>query len=259
MRIDEVVVVLDELAPLRLAASWDNVGLLVRAERPVRRIGLCIDLTEAVLDELEQHHVDLIVAYHPTIFKGLKRLVGRTPTERVVMRVLRSGLHVHAPHTALDAAAGGMGDWLAAALGPAEGVLPIEPRVDDPAVGMGRRGRLVATARLRDLIGPIKRHLGLPHLRIAGPLDHQVSTFAVCPGAGGELFERMGPVDLLLTGELRHHDVLARVGAGTAVVLTDHTNTERGYLPRFAERLRAALPGIEVVVSSVDDDPLTVV
>jgi putative NIF3 family GTP cyclohydrolase 1 type 2 len=57
---------------------------------------------------------------------------------------------------------------------------------------------------------------------------------------------------------MRHHDVLRWVGAGAAVVLTDHTNTERGFLPVLASRLRASLPGVEVHLSEVDADPLSV-
>jgi putative NIF3 family GTP cyclohydrolase 1 type 2 len=67
-------------------------------------------------------------------------------------------------------------------------------------------------------------------------------------------------VDLCLTGELRHHDVMARVHNGTSVILSDHTHSERGYLPLLANRLQTALGGaIEALVSQSDDDPLSVV
>ena len=66
-------------------------------------------------------------------------------------------------------------------------------------------------------------------------------------------------IDILLTGELGHHEVLAHVEHGGAVVLTDHTNCERGYLPQYAARIERACPDLTVVVSSVDRDPLSVV
>lgn len=259
MELDRVVEALEGLAPLRLAASWDNVGLLVRGDRGVARVGLCIDLTEPVLDELERADCDLIVAYHPAIFKGLKRLAGRSPAERVVGRLLRAGRHLYSPHTALDAAAGGMAEWLAGAVGPAAELAPIEPDLREVAVGAGRIGRLAEARTVGEVVRSVKEQLGLAHVRVAGPLDLSVRRFAVCPGAGGSLFEQVRGVDLLLTGEMRHHDVLERVALGGAVVLTDHTHSERGYLPRFAGRLGAALgPGVALVVSKVDDDPLRV-
>ena len=57
---------------------------------------------------------------------------------------------------------------------------------------------------------------------------------------------------------MRHHDILNRVANGTSVILTDHTNTERGYLPILAERLRASL-SVNILLSTVDTDPLVIV
>jgi putative NIF3 family GTP cyclohydrolase 1 type 2 len=85
-----------------------------------------------------------------------------------------------------------------------------------------------------------------------------VETLAVCPGAGGSLL-RNARADLLLTGEMRHHDVLAANARGSTVVLTDHTNCERGYLPVLRDKLLEQLPDLGVVVSELDADPLRVV
>jgi putative NIF3 family GTP cyclohydrolase 1 type 2 len=82
----------------------------------------------------------------------------------------------------------------------------------------------------------------------------------VCAGAGGSVFEHCHDVDLLLTGEMRHHDILARVASGTSVILTDHTNCERGYLPNLAARLRSVFgEDVAVHVASSDKDPLSIV
>ena len=63
--------------------------------------------------------------------------------------------------------------------------------------------------------------------------------------------------DLFLTGELRHHDVLAALARGTSVVLAEHSSSERGFLPAFAERLRVSAGGeLDVVVSDADCEPL---
>ncbi len=88
--LDAALAALERLAPLAAAGDWDNVGLLLRGTRPVRRIGLCIDLTEPVLDELEAADVDLVVSYHPPIFRGLKRITGESGLERSVLRLVRA-------------------------------------------------------------------------------------------------------------------------------------------------------------------------
>ncbi len=256
-----VLQALETIAPLKGAASWDNVGLLVKGTRPIQRIGVCIDLTPAVLDELIGEDVDFIIAYHPTLFRGLKRITGSTAIENTLLRLIRAGIHLYAPHTALDAAVDGMADWLTEAIvHPSQAIQhrPIEAVAWDPNVGVGRQGLLAAPVPVRHLIPRIKAWLGIDHLRVAGDLDAPRGTYAVCPGAGGTVFAPLSNIDLLLTGEMGHHEVLASVARGATVVLTDHTHCERGYLMRYAARIHAST-GLDVRVSAVDTDPLSVV
>lgn len=111
---DEVLDVLQEIAPLELAAEWDNVGLVVAARRsgPVARVLLTIDLTEAVVAEAAAMRADLVVAYHPPIFRGIKKLDESDPKQRAALLAFSHGIDVYSPHTALDAAPGGVADWL---------------------------------------------------------------------------------------------------------------------------------------------------
>lgn len=260
--IDDVVRALDTIAPLSFAAPWDNVGLLVpptEAHARVARVVLTIDLTARVLDDALATGVDLIVAYHPPIFDGKKRFRADVPSERLLLAAIRAGVGVFAPHTSLDAAPGRMGDWLAAAIGTGA-VSVLEPHASVAGAGMGRRVAYARPRTLVDALARIKKHLGVPRLRVAAPASKTfvVRSAAFCPGAGGALFERVADVDLLVTGETRHHDVLAHVAAGRAVVLAEHSNTERGYLRHYAKLVRDALPGVDVTIAQGDADPLRV-
>lgn len=276
--LEAVLNALAEIAPLHRAAGWDNVGLLVEplgADAPVRRVLLTIDLTEPVLADAIAAEVDVVVAYHPPIFGGLKRLDRRVATQRVVIDAIRAGVAIYSPHTAADAAAGGVCDWLIDTVGALSSRAAIEPAKDAESgeagvpVGMGRRGRLADGATLDTLVARIKAGLGLDHVRVAAAGRHRlgeaIHEVAVCPGAGGALFAALpmagaAAPELLLTGEMRHHDVLARVAAGTSVVLTDHTNCERGWLPTLRSRLRDRLgKAVDVVLAAADADPLVVV
>ena len=102
-----VVDALESLAPLSGAASWDNVGLLVEPVpgAAVGRVLLCIDLSESVMDEAVSGGAELVVAYHPPIFTGARRLTQAVPLQRSILRAVRHGIAIHSPHTALDAAA----------------------------------------------------------------------------------------------------------------------------------------------------------
>jgi dinuclear metal center YbgI/SA1388 family protein len=269
----EVLDALERLYPLALAEPWDNVGLLVPPaaglEGRCRRVLVTIDLGEGVIDEACALDADLVVAYHPPIFQALKRFALERPGDRAVLRAVRSGIAIFSPHTAADAAPAGVNDWLADALGqgrrrpivPARAA-PGEPMPPD-AAGQGRRVELDRPAPLGELVARIKDHLDLPRLRVAAAARHReggsIQTVAVCAGAGGKLFESVGAVDLLWTGEMRHHDVLGRVASGTSVVLCDHSNTERGYLVRLAARLAGAVAELDVAVAARDEEPLAIV
>lgn len=252
----DVVAALEAIAPPRLAAPWDNVGLLLEGTRDVSRVVVCVDLTPAVLAEALGLGADLILAYHPPLFAPVKRLTTATPYSRLLLALVRSGLHVYSPHTALDAAGGGMTDWLLEPFGPLASVSPIEPDRADPTVGAGRVATLRAPAEWGALADAVKAHLGVDHVRVAVPTEPRpIRRVAVCPGAGGTVFDKVD-ADLYVTGELRHHDVLARVAAGAVVVLSEHTHTERGFLPRVARQLEAAVPGLVVSCATSCADPL---
>lgn len=114
MKLQQALDVLEQIAPTRLAQSWDNVGLLVGdPAQDVSAAILTIDYTPAVASEAVEKGCDLIVAYHPPIFQPLRRLAAPSP----VFDAIRRGVAIYSPHTALDAAPGGTNDVLADALG----------------------------------------------------------------------------------------------------------------------------------------------
>ena len=257
---------LEELAPLHGAAPWDNVGLLLepRVDAEVSRVLLCIDLSEPVVDEALELGASLVVAYHPPIFSGVKRLTQSRPLDRSIMRLIGAQVALYSPHTALDAVPGGVCDWLAEGLGSLSGSRPIEPSQPDSEAGMGRLVSLQEPSTVNALLVRLKVHLGLSHLRCAlpdgaDPSTMQVQDVALCPGAGGDLFEKVAGADLFLSGEMRHHDILARVAEGAAVILCDHSNSERGYLKRLSQALSQIFgDALHVEVSGADVEPLQV-
>ncbi|MBT3200314.1 MAG: Nif3-like dinuclear metal center hexameric protein [Phycisphaerales bacterium] len=116
MKTAQIVNLLEQIAPPSLAEDWDNVGLLVgdRAAN-VRKVMLCIDLTPEVLEEAITEKVQMVMAYHPVIFKPISRVT--SDANEVVYQAARHGISVYSMHTALDVAPGGTNDVLADAMG----------------------------------------------------------------------------------------------------------------------------------------------
>lgn len=260
MQLRRVVAALERIAPPELAEPWDNVGLLVAPRRApeVRRILLAIDLTLPVVAESVQRRCELVVAYHPPLFDPLRSLAPGAPRVDVLLAALEARLAIWSPHTALDAVDGGVNDWLAEALGPGQRE-PLQVRATDVAgTGLGRRVVLARSAPLGAVAARVQRWLRVRHLQVGAAGRHPVRTAAVCAGAGGSVVAG-ADADLVLTGELRHHDVLDFVARGVHVILAGHSHTERGYLLRLRRRLSAELgAGTAVWISRADRDPLRV-
>ncbi len=118
MKITDLVAAMERIAPVQLAEDWDNVGLLMgsREWTLAGPVLLTIDLTEAVAAEAARLKCGAVVAYHPPIFEAMKHITCDSEAGRVALKLLGAGIAVYSPHTALDAAPGGMTDWLAEGL-----------------------------------------------------------------------------------------------------------------------------------------------
>lgn len=117
---------------------------------------------------------------------------------------------------------------------------------------------------LSEIVKRVKAHLKLEHIRLACPHrsgdNPLITRVAACAGSGGSVLEGVR-ADLLLTGEMSHHQVLAAIGRGSAVVLCEHTNTERGFLQgKYRQWLEDVLGNqVQVTVATTDRDPLQIV
>ncbi|OQY06727.1 MAG: Nif3-like dinuclear metal center hexameric protein [Planctomycetales bacterium 4572_13] len=132
MKIKEIAQTVEGIAPLGLAQDWDNVGLLIgNPAKNIKNILLTIDTTKAVVEEAKAQKADLILAYHPIIWDGLKRVTADGETAHIY-ELIKSGISVFCIHTALDVAAGGVNDALAGILG-IENPKPIGDFVANPA------------------------------------------------------------------------------------------------------------------------------
>jgi dinuclear metal center YbgI/SA1388 family protein len=276
MQLSDLLSCLRAVAPEPLAEDWDAVGLHIGWQnQTVERALLCIDLTEPVLAEACEQGVNLIVAYHPPIFKPLASITDDQPRGRILLEAIRRGMAIYSPHTALDSAAGGVNDFLADGLSPDQR-WPIRPVAAESLGGLHEelptaaqnagQGRVLTfhePLTLDQLTGRLKQCLGMDRIHVgpadspdsAAPGNQPIHRLALCPGAGASLMPEAGEIQAFITGEMRHHDQLAAKAAGTAVLLPGHSETERPYLPTYRQRLIDAGGEIDWLVSEVDRAP----
>lgn len=248
---------LERIAPLKYAEDWDNVGLLAGdVQQKITGVMLCIDLNPEIIQEAQTLQCNLIIAYHPPIFKPVTRLIAN----HVVYTAIQKGLAIYSPHTALDYASGGINDALA-------DMLQLHDRqplrfnnLDETNIGTGRIGDLKTATSVTAIINRIKQQLHLQHVLIAGPIDKTISRVACLGGAGGDFIDEIiaQGAELFLTGEIRHHDALKAANAGLTVISTLHSNSERLVLPVVKQKLSALCQNLKILISKWDKDPMRV-
>ncbi|KAI8803785.1 GTP cyclohydrolase 1 type 2/Nif3 [Cladochytrium replicatum] len=283
--LQRVIRAMEKIAPLHLAeTAWDNVGVLVESPHPNptgNRVFLTIDLSPRVLKEaLSTPNVGVIVAYHPPLFRAIKKFTMADPMQRAALSCAAAGISIFSPHTALDSAVGGINDWIVDGLsrGPEDKITPVTAKVgatgEGPAGEGAGAGRIIYFSnpwRFEELVEKVKSHLGIKYVRVAVSDAAEnssdgavlVKSVAVCAGSGASVLLGAN-ADVYLTGELSHHEVLAANNSGSSVILCEHSNSERGYLSAvLAPKLRELFSEdgsspLEVIVSSQDRDPLSV-
>jgi len=118
MKISEITQAIESVAPLRYQESYDNCGLQIGdATGDATGVLLCLDVTEAIVEEAIERGCNMIVAHHPLIFSGLKRITGRTYVERTVQKAIKNDIAIYAVHTNLDNMAHGVNARIAQRLG----------------------------------------------------------------------------------------------------------------------------------------------
>ncbi|MFD0795262.1 Nif3-like dinuclear metal center hexameric protein [Mucilaginibacter litoreus] len=118
MKLSQLTVYLESIAPLSYQEDYDNAGLIVgHADKEVFQAMVSLDCTEAVVDEAIATACDVIISHHPIVFKGLKKFNGKTYVERVVEKAIRNDIALYAIHTNLDSIMTGVNARICETLG----------------------------------------------------------------------------------------------------------------------------------------------
>lgn len=246
--VQEILRELSAFAPPELACSWDNVGLLVDAGRPVDKVLTALDITADVVREAAASGCQLIVSHHPVIFDPMKRIA----VDDVPALLLQNGISGICMHTNLDATEGGVNDTLADHLGIAR-----EDRRNF-ADNCGRIGSVQATtvAQIAKFCADTL-HSGVKYVDCGKP----VTCLAEVSGAGGSYLQQAidEGADCLVTGEAAHHIALLARQKGIGLVVAGHWGTEQGIADVLAARLCTAFPQLQVCHAEADTDPYTYV
>ena len=274
LRIHEIVSAFEAVAPLALQESYDNSGLIVgEMGTQVSKALLCLDSTEAVVDEAIAKGCDLIIAHHPIVFGGLKRFTGGDYVQRAVIKAIRNNIAIYACHTNLDnVLRGGVNERIAQQLGfEAERVLrPVAAdfgsvaavgRLDDSDVfrtaGAGVLCNLQKPMNVLDFLQHLKAKMGVEVVKYTKCDVEMVSKVAICGGAGSFLIGdalRAG-ADAFITSDVKYHEFFDAEGK---MLLCDigHYESEKYTIDLFSNILSAKFPKFATIFAGTITNPI---
>jgi dinuclear metal center YbgI/SA1388 family protein len=207
--IQDVIQVLETVAPPHLQESYDNAGLLVGdPASPVRGILFCLDSTEAVVEEAIRKGCNLVIAHHPIVFRGLKKINGKNYVERTVIQAIRNDVALYAIHTNLDNTfRKGVNSKIAEKLGLIDTRI-LAPRPAATDTGAGVIGQLPQAMEEMAFLHHVKKALRTNCVRYTALRGRTVQTVAVCGGAGSFLLPdalRAG-ADAYVSADFKYHE-----------------------------------------------------
>lgn len=258
MKLELITQFLEELAPLKLAESWDNVGLLWGdAGRDVTTVMTCLTLTPEVAQEAVERDVDLIVTHHPILFRPIQKLTTQTDEGAMLLLLASRQIAVYSAHTAFDSAESGINSQWCELL-ELQQVSPLRPCDDSAEIGSGRAGLLSSPVSLGELIDRLKEISGQTALQHVGSRDERISKVAVACGSAAEFMHeaKQQGCDVLVTGEARFHACLEAKQLGLCLILLGHYASERFACEKLAEVLTLQLPELTSFASQTESDPL---
>ena len=256
MILQDIINIIESVAPLSYQEIWDNSGLQVGDRNAeVKKALLTVDVTESVVDEAISLGYDLIVSHHPLLFRGLKQLTGSTPQERCVEKAIRHGIAIYSAHTSMDSYLHGVSGRMAEKLGIADYRVLI-PSTNDAKVGLGVIGELMEAVDNEAFVSKVAQVFGEPGaaLRWVEGSKKQVKRVALCGGAGAEFLEEAiaQGADAFVSADFKYHE-LQSADQRITVIDMDHWVSEHFTREIFEELLS---PYIHTRVASVDKSPV---
>ncbi len=246
----EVTDIIEQRFPKEYALDWDNVGLLAgRDDKEVRCIYIALDASDEVIHTAAQQGADMLVTHHPLIFSGMKRITNQDFIGRRILGLIRRDISYYAMHTNYDVLG------MAALSGSMIGLKQPEALevTCEAQEGIGRIGQLEKAVSLKQCCEDVKRAFHLESVRVFGNPDRTVERIAICPGSGksviGEALKKQA--DVLITGDIGHHEGIDAAAQGMVVIDAGHYGLEHIFVEDMKDYLGKKLEGVQIITAPV--------
>jgi len=221
--LSEVLEIANQLFPFDLAEDWDNCGIQIgNPSRQINSIAFSVDATPKTVKFAETHSCNLLITHHPVLLESIRSITPATLAGQTLLQAAASGVDILSLHTNLDAAPGGLNDYLTKNMNLESIIVPTPAKC-------ARLGKLPAPMGIWEYARQLSQKLHLTNVRIISESDKNVQTVFCASGSGmGYLHEaiRYG-ADLIVTGDVRYHAAREALAMGIPIIDAGHYGLEK--------------------------------
>lgn len=250
--------IIEDFAPLHLQEQYDNSGLNVGDyDAGVTGVLICVDFTEAVLNEAIDKGCNLIVSHHPLLFHPLKQVIEGNHIQGILRKALTTGISLYSAHTNLDCATGGMSHFLGRKLGlTSMSILSSESK--ESVTGFGVVGKLEKPVTVKDFLQSIKKYLHCGCIRYSDAgSSRNISTVALSTGSGGAFIGKAiaAGADIFVSADFRYNDFFSP-GGKTIIADVGHFESEYCAIELLYDIITKKIPTFAVHKSERSSNPV---
>lgn len=254
----DIIRQIEEKYPGSYAMNWDNVGLLAgRYEKEVKKIYIALDATDEVVEAAIAESADMLITHHPLIFSGIKKITDGDFIGNRLIRLIQNDISYYAMHTNYDVL--GMAELSGMKMNFKNAEVLEVTAFGEVPEGIGRVADLEQPITLRTCCENVKEIFALDSVKVFGCLDRTVQRVAISGGSGKSM---IGPAlekkaDVLITGDIGHHEGIDAVAQDLAIIDAGHYGIEHIFIEDIKCYLEENLINISVKSAPISH-PFTV-
>ena len=257
MKIQKVIDAIELWTPTNQSEEFDNVGLIIgNSDNDITGVIVSLDTTEKIIDEAIEKNCNLIVSFHPIIFKGLKKLTSNSYVEKTIIKAIENKVSIYSIHTSLDNHAEGVNYVISKKLGLINTKILI-PKENNKSIGMGRIGELEKSLNENEFIIYLKDKMKTNLIRHSRFIGKKIKKIAVLGGSGAfGIDEAINQnADAYVTADLKYHNFFE---ANNKIVLFDigHFESEQFTKNLIHDYLSKKFPSFAIVLATTNTNPV---
>ena len=257
MKLIDIQHVLEDWSPLSNAEDFDNVGLLVGdPNTTIKRAIITLDTTQNVLNEAIELDCNLIITFHPLLYKGYESLKTEEYVDEIIIKALKHNINIYAIHTNLDNNPKGVSFQIAKKLGLNNLDIMIKKEGKEN-IGMGMIGDLDCEKKETDFLNFLKDKMEISYLRHSNLTGKNIKRIGVLGGSGSFGIEEAlnKNIDCYVTADLKYHDFFK---TNNKMLLVDigHYESEKYTKELILNYLNKKIPKFACIIAKSRTNPV---